>query len=202
MPATANYTISYVAQGVVGSPNVDIKIYIKENAAPTYTLAHTEVNAVVGTTYTYTFNDLPSHTVHQVKIESVCGTQSLFGDIQYLVNPECNVFTVTPVGASLDIAWDLYTPVNGDSILEYTVEYKDVLSPGPWYSETIPIADILTYWTSNPGSYPNFIYNVTTGIVIGNTYEVRLSAILEFDYSLDPITNTILSQIQIGPCST
>lgn len=203
MSATATYTISYVVPGLPGSPPVDIKIYIKENAATSYTLVQTQVNAAVGTTYTYTFNNLPSHTVHQVKIESVCdGIGTQFGDIQYLVNPECPIFNLTPVGASIDIDWDLYTPANGDSVLEYIVEYKDVLSVGPYYTETIPIADIITYWTSNPGSYPNFIYNISTGISTGNTYEVQLSAVLEFDYSLNPITNTFLSQIQIGPCTT
>ena len=202
MAATANYTISYVAQGVIGSPSVDINIYIKENAAPSYTLAFTQTNAAVGTTYTYTFNNLNSHTVHQIKIESVCGgTGVQFGDIQYLVNPECNSFTVTPVGLSLDIAWDLYTPINGDSILEYIVEYRDVTSTGPYYSETIPIADILTYWSNNPGSYPNFIYNVTTGITPGDSFEVRLSAVIEFDYSQNPISNTFPSQLLIGPCT-
>lgn len=202
MPATASYTITYVVQGVVGDPPVDINVYIKENADVAYTLAHTEVNATVGTNYTYTFNSLPSHTVHQVKVESVCdGVVTQFGDIQYLVNPECPVFNLNAVGASIDIDWDVYTPINGDSVLEYVVEYKNVLSLGPYTSITIPIANVLTYWSSNPGSYPNFVYNITTGITIGQTYEVRLSAVLEFDYYLNPPTTSFLSQIEIGPCT-
>ena len=83
MGATASYTITYGLTGPPGNPPTDINILYKENGSSTYTLAHTQVNAAAGQSYTWTFNNLPSHTVYQVKVESVCqGNVTQFGDIQ------------------------------------------------------------------------------------------------------------------------
>lgn len=191
MPALADYTINYQATGVVGSPNVDIRVYVKPNASGTFTLAHTETNAIVGTMYSYTFTGFDSHTVYQVAVESVCPDVGIqFGDIYYLVNPECQVITATSNAGTLDIDWDCFTPITGDSVVEYRIEYKNSALPGPYFVETIPIANVLAYWAANPGSYPNFSYNISTGIFPGNTYEINVYTTIEFDYYLDPFITT------------
>lgn len=195
MGALASYTLNYTPIGVPGDPLVDVKIYIKANADPNYTLAFTNVGAAPGTTYTYTFNNLDSHTVHQVKMESVCPSGvTLFGDIAYLSNAECQTITATPNAGTLDVDWDCFTPVNGDSVIEYRLEYRDVTSSGPYFIETIPIANVLAYWTTNPGTYPNFSYNISTGISPGNQYQIFLYTTMEFDYLVFPSTVT---QVQI-----
>jgi hypothetical protein len=203
MAATSDYTINFVATGPVGSPVVDIKVYIKGNDEPTYTLAYTELNAAVGNTYSHTFNGLDSHRVYQVKVESVCaGGPPVFGDIYYLSNPICPTVTATPNIVSLDVSWDCWVPTNGDSVIEYRIEYKDTTSIGPYFVETIPISLVTSYWVLFPGTYPNYLYNLTTGIVAGQTYEVNLYATLEFDYFLSPPGPSVLvSQILVGPCT-
>lgn len=202
MPATASYTITYQVIGVVGDPPVDVNIYIKPNAAAVYTLAFTEIAAVPGNTYTYTFNNLDSHTVHQVKLEGLCSGGSVqFGDITYLSNPQCQEIDTVPNAGTLDVSWDCFTPVNGDSVIEYRIEYRESSGVGPYFIETIPISTVLTYWSTNPGTYPNFLYNLTTGILVGDSYEVNLYTTLEFDYVVAPPVGTILSQILVGPCT-
>lgn len=202
MSATSSYTITYELVGPLGSNPVDINVYYKENGTNTYILATTNVNAVTGQTFTYTFGPLPSHTVYQVKIESVCdGNTVQLGDYQYLKNPVCQPITLTPIGGTIDVEWECFTLATGDSVLEYRIEYKEVGSPGPYYIETIPIADVTTYWSNNPGSYPNFIYNISTGIVGGLQYEVNLYTTLQFDYILEPNPTPVPAQVLVGPCT-
>ncbi len=203
MAATADYTINFNVTGPVGSPAVDVKLYIKSNSQGAYTLAYTENNAVPGTPYSYTFNNLDSHTVYQVKIESVCPDSStLFGDLYYLSNPTCPTISAVPDSGTLDISWDCWIPITGDSVDEYRIEYKDTTSPGPYFIETIPIATVLAYWTANPGTYPTYTHNISTGIVVGQTYEVNMYATLEFDYFLSPPgPASIIADIPVGPCT-
>lgn len=202
MAATASYTINYVVQGTLGAPAVDVEIYIKANSDTNYTLAFTEVNATVGNTYTYTFNNLPSHTVHQVYLQSQCGAGTIqFGDIQYLCNQVCQPLTITANGLTLDVSWDSYTPINGDSVLEYKIEYREIGSLGPYNTVIIPIQDVLDYWTNNAGTYPNYIQQITAGIFPGEQYEVRLTTVIQYNYTLTPLNTTILTQTIVGPCT-
>jgi len=202
MSALSNYTITYSLVGNPGDLPSDIKIYIKDFSTGLYVLVHTEVNATVGITYTYPFNNLTSHTVYTIKVESLCQDGStLFGDIYYLSNPTCFPFTVTaPGGNALDVTWDCWITKDGDSVKEYVIEYRAVGSPGPYTSVTIPIASVLIPWTPFPGTYPSYTHQIP-GLIPGNDYEIRMSAVIEYDYVLAPPNPaTAPVTIQVGPC--
>lgn len=201
MGALASYTISYQVPGLPGDPPVDIEVYIKPNSSPTFTLVHTEIGANPGTTYTCDFDGLDSHTVYQVRVVSICPDSSIIiGDMEYLSNPTCPTIVATPFGkGSLLVNWDCYVPPSGDSVIEYRLEYKNVLSPGPYFVETYTIADVLTFWATNPGLYPQFSTKLVTGIVMGEQYDIVLYITLQFDYYTGP-TTTIPAQIPIS-CS-
>lgn len=200
MAAFASYTVSYQVPGLPGDPPVDIEIYIKPNSSSTFTLAHTEIGANPGTTYTYTFTGLHSHTVHQVRVVSICPDSStIIGDMEYLSNPVCQNLAAVAVSKGLTITWDCYTPIDGDSAIEYRIEYKDVLSPGPYFVQTFTLGDVLTYWSTNPGTYPQFVFKPSIGIFSGQQYDIVLYTTLEFDYYTGP-TTTIPAQIPIS-CS-
>lgn len=201
MAATTSYTVSYKT---ASSSAASLKLYSKANKTVSFSPILPNINnPVPNQVYTKFFSSLNSHTVHQVISTIDCDIEGpvIVGDISYLYNPICNPITVIDGGTALTVEWDCYTSNDGDSVSQYRFEYKEVGSPNPFNIVTIPMTQIVTYWNANPGSYPSYSTQLTTGISPGLVYEINMYITLTYDFYTSATTYSPLNQT-IGPCTT
>ena len=201
MASTTTYDIKHKIPTGAASVTA-LQLAIKSNTSGTWTTVNSIPNPAINTTYTYTTSPLLSHRIYSVKVLTVCAnTATQIGDYQYLINPTVAIPLVATAaaGPSIDVSWDCYIDqLTGDSLKEYILEYKDTLSPGPWYSITITQSDILTYWGSN--TYPGYALNITTGITAATDFDVRITAVLTYDYIT--LTGTLPTDVVCPPTTT
>lgn len=193
MASTTTYDISYTIP--TGAPTVTaLNLDLQLNSSGIWNTVNVITNPAINTIYTYAATAL-SHEIYSVRVVADCVNGSLLvGDYQYLINPTVLIPLIgTPIaGPSIDLNWDCYIDVTtGYSLKEYILEYKDASSLGPWTTITIPKSTILTYWTTN--LYPNYATNISVGINPATTYDIRLKAILTYDYIT--ITSTIPTDV-------
>ena len=198
MASTTTYDIKYdIPTGAASVAALDLAF--KSNVNGTWAVVNSIANPAINTTYTYTTAPLLSHRIYSVKVSTLCAnTATQIGDYQYLINPTAAVPLIASAaaGPSIDVSWDCYIDqLSGDSLKEYILEYKDTSSPGPWYSITIPKSTILTYWGSNP--YPGYALNITTGITAATDFDVRITAVLTYDYIT--LTGTLPTDVVVPP---
>ena len=201
MASTTTYDVKY--QIPTGAASVAaLVLAFKSNISGNWPTVNTINNPAINTTYVFTTAPLLSHRIYTVRVSTVCpgslGPIVNIGDYQYLINPTAAISLIASAaaGPSIDLSWDCYIDqLSGDSLKEYIVEYKDVLSSGPWYSITIPKSTILTYWGSNP--YPGYALNITTGITAATDYDVKVTAVLTYDYIT--LTGTLPTDVVVPP---
>lgn len=184
MASTTTYDVKYnIPTGAASVTTLDLDF--KSNVNGTWAVVNSIANPAINTTYTYTTVPLLSHRIYSVRVSTLCNGSLVpqIGDYQYLINTTASVPLIASagVGPSINVSWDCYIDqLSGDSLKEYILEYKDTSSLGPWYSITITQNDILTYWGSNP--YPGYALNITTGITAATIFDVKITAILTYDY--------------------
>ena len=198
MASTTTYDIKYdIPTGAASVAALDLAF--KSNVNGTWAVVNSIANPAINTTYTYTTAPLLSHRIYSVKVSTLCDNAvTQIGDYQYLINTTAPVPLIASAaaGPSIDVSWDCYIDqLSGDSLKEYILEYKDTSSPGPWYSITIPKSTILTYWGSNP--YPGYALNITTGITAATDFDVRITAVLTYDYIT--LTGTLPTDVVVPP---
>lgn len=199
MASTTTYDVKYEIP--VGAATIAaLTLAFKSNIAGVWSTVNTITNPAINTVYTYTTAPLLSHRIYSVRVSTLCpgSLTPQIGDYQYLINPTAAVPLVATAaaGPSINVSWDCYIDqLSGDSLKEYILEYKDVLSIGPWYSITIPKSAILTHWTTNP--YPGYTRNITTGITAATDFDVRVTAVLRYDYIT--LTGTLPTEVVVPP---
>jgi hypothetical protein len=201
MASTTIYDVNYKIPTGAASATA-LVLAFKSNITGNWSTVNTINNPAINTDYTFITSPLLSHRIYSVRVSTVCpGTPSpivTIGDYQYLINPTAAIPLIgsAAAGPSINVSWDCYIDqLSGDSLKEYILEYKDTASVGPWYSVTIPKSTILTYWASNP--YPGYAINVTTGITAATDFDVRITAVLRYDYIT--LTGTLPTDVVVPP---
>jgi len=201
MSEYATYTIGY---RVEGNTSTTVEIVYKANTDVGYTslliIPSLIPNPAPAAEYTYTTpaNTLYKHRMYTIQVQSICNATVFFGDLAYLITQQCNEVSAVVVGSTIDVTWDSWTPLSGDSVKEYRIEYKEVGSPGPYYVETIPISTIVADWVANL-TYPSYTFTLTTGIIPSATYEINFYTVIEYNYYAD--SGVAQAQITIGSCT-
>jgi hypothetical protein len=201
MASTTTYDIKYDIP--TGAASVAaLEVALKSNTSGAWSTVNTINNPAINTVYTFTTAALLSHRIYTVRVSTVCPGNPrpivTVGDYQYLINTTAPIPLVATAaaGPSINVNWDCFIDLtSGDSLKEYILEYKDTTSPGPWYSITISKSTILTYWSTH--AYPNYALNITIGITSASDFDVRVTAVLSYDYIT--LTGTLPTDVVIPP---